>query len=111
IGISGSRFPSSSLFKLAWALLDRSLVLLRLGIGRMGAAQSVDIAGHFVNLVRLEHVLPGDHALLRHAVPNGLHVIGELVPVNPVIIGEVRPDQSAAVRAMAWSAQQHKGIL
>src|ERR1035437_2410113 len=57
LGISESRFASSSLFKLAGALLGRGQVFRRLGFGGVGAAQGVDVAGYLIDFFRVEHGL------------------------------------------------------
>ncbi len=77
----------------------------------MRAAQGVDVAGYVIDLVRLERVLPGDHALGGHAVPDRRHIVRKVAAVNPVIIGEVGPHQPATVRAVARRAQRKKGFM
>src|SRR5262245_30390296 len=87
-------------------LLRPSLVFARLGIGRLGAAERVDITGDGLNLVWFEDAAPGQHAFLRHAVDDALEIVDVVRSMNPVIITEIRADQPAAIRAMAWRAKR-----
>jgi len=91
--------------------LRGGLVLRRLGIGRMRAAQRVNVAGHVEDFVGLERLLPGDHPLFRHAIPDGLHVISEVAAVDPIVITQVWPNQSTRVRAVARGASVRKVFL
>src|SRR5437764_463798 len=93
-----------ALLKFARAGFYGSEIFGQLRIGRVCSAQAVDVTGDGSNFAGLEHAFPGNHALLRDAVPNGGHVIDEVGAVDPIVVREVRAHEPAGIRAMAWRA-------
>src|SRR5581483_935857 len=93
------------LLKCVWRGRLLLLVFGRLRVGRMSSTQGVDVAGHLVDLLRFQVIFPRDHSLLRGAVPDGGDVVRKIRTMDPVVVTEVGPDESAAIRAMTRRAQ------
>src|SRR5260370_32387272 len=108
--MNGCGGTGTNLFKFTWARLNGSLVLGWFWIFRMAAPQRVNIAANGVDGFWFECPPPGDHPFGGHTIPDGLQIIDEVGPVNPIIIAEVGADQSPGVGAMAGSAQFGEGF-
>ena len=81
-----------SLFKGAGLLRLLRLIFRRLGVRRLGSTQRVNVTGDGMNFFRFQHALPRDHPFLWYPVPNNFQIVGEVCPMNPKIITEVRAD-------------------
>ena len=80
-----------------------------LGPGRVRSVETVDVHGDVLLEVGRDEPLPGRHALVGNAVVHDLEDSGNCaVAVEPVVVREVRPDETLRLVTVAGHALQHE---
>src|SRR6266542_5564646 len=85
--------------------------LRRLRVRRVGAGEREHVGGHGGELLRLELVLPENHALLGHALADRVQDLRRPSAAEPVVVGEVGADETLTLGAVAGQTAGGEDLL